>query len=119
MSVKSRLTILASVALLSTLVLTAATQTANPVSVSAEVRDGNDRVVVGLTKGNFEVLEDRVEQTITVFRERGNQDEITYSSTNAAKDGRWRAIRVNVVGLPPSAGAVEVRAKQGYAEKSQ
>jgi hypothetical protein len=120
MALKQHLTILASMILLSSVVLIATqTKAANLVSVSADVLDGEDRAIVGLTKQNFKVLEDGVEQTITGFRVQGNGYEISYTSTNTSKDGNWRTIRVDLVGLPAGL-PLRVRARQGYyGEKSQ
>ncbi len=121
MTLKQILTILASMILVSSAVLIATqTQAANLILVSADVFDGKDRAITGLTRQNFKVLEDGVEQTITAFREQGNGYEISYTSTNTSRDGNWRTILVNLVGLPAGIPSLRVRARQGYyAEKSQ
>jgi len=121
MTLRQHLTVLASTILLSSVVLIGTqTPAANLVSVSVDVLEPKDRTVIGLTKQNFKVLEDGVEQTITAFREQGNGYEISYTSTNTSKDGKWRTIRVNLVDLPAGLPALRVRAKQGYyADKPQ
>ena len=43
-----------------------------------------------------------------------SQYTLGYYSTNKKKDGTWRQVRVDVVGLPPDRGTVVVRTREGY-----
>ncbi|HJT70840.1 MAG TPA: VWA domain-containing protein [Terriglobales bacterium] len=51
---------------------------------------------------------------INVARELHRQYSIGYYPTNAAKDGTWRSIRIELVGLPPSTGDGIARTREGY-----
>lgn len=50
---------------------------------------------------------------IDTAKELHHQYSLGYYPTNRAKDGTWRDIRVEVVGLPPS-GDLVVRTREGY-----
>jgi len=43
-----------------------------------------------------------------------SQYTLGYYSTNEKKDGTWRKVRVDVVGLPPDRGGVVVQTRDGY-----
>jgi len=91
---------------------TPAPSPADAVSLSAIVSDAQGRAITGLTLSEFRILEDRVEQTVlSVKANTGAGDyTLTYAPKNSAKDGTWRSIQVEIVGLP----RLTVRHTSGY-----
>ena len=116
MNRKQALLIVCSVLLATCTIFAQAPADPNLLYVSVEVFQPGNMPVTGLKKENFNVLEDRMAQTIVVFEEGADRGSyrIGYSPTNAAKDGNWRSIRVNFSDPTGSLGKVTVRFKSGY-----
>jgi threonine dehydratase len=72
--------------------------------------------VANLSRANFRLLEDNVEQSIVLFQEDAvrNEYRLGFSPTNNRKDGTWRKIRVNINDPNGSLGALRVLSRIGY-----
>ncbi|HTG75348.1 MAG TPA: hypothetical protein VMB70_16365, partial [Terriglobia bacterium] len=54
-----------------------------------------------------------------ISRNLGVQYFIGYHTTNEAKDGKWRRIKVNVNNAPETAGTLKVWTRSGYYAEKQ
>jgi hypothetical protein len=93
---------------------TPATQT--PIYVSVSVTSITGTPIPGLTREHFKLLDDSVQQAISIFQEDTTRNEywLEFLPTNASKDGAWRKLRVSISDPSGSLGRVTVRATSGY-----
>lgn len=84
------------------------------VYVSVKVTEPAGRYVTGLTKEDFGVTEEGVEQIVSFLEEdvREYEYRIGYVPKNGVKDGGWKRIRVRVVN--PAVARLSVLATMGY-----
>ena len=91
----------------------------NLISVSVLVVEPADRAVTGLGIKDFRILENDVEQPLVSMKENSLAGDYTlvYAPTNTARDGTWRKVRVEIVGvLGPR---LTVRHASGYSAVRQ
>jgi hypothetical protein len=86
------------------------------VYVSVQVVDPENRSVTGISKEDFLIAEEGMEQVISFFEEDAREYEyrIGYVPKNAVKDGAWRRIRVRVADPRLVQRKLSVRATAGY-----
>ena len=88
----------------------------NLVYVSVSVTSAAGTPIPGLARGQFRLLENGIEQTISVFQEDTRRSEYTlaFSPANAGKDGTWRKLRVTINDPGGNFGRLSIRATAGY-----
>ncbi len=59
-------------------------------------------------------MEECRQACVDTANELRSQYTLGYYSTNKKKDGTWRQVRVEIVGLPPERGSAVVRTREGY-----